>query len=174
MHPLLEKLRGGDRRSIGRSDEVVSEVLAAPSLFPALFDGILVDDTVLRMRCADAAEKITRSRPDLIAPFKSIILSSLGSIAQAEVRWHLVQMLPRLDLDIRQARKAASTLALFIADPAQSSIVRTFSMQALADLASSHPKLRPLAAETIADFAPSGTPAMKSRARKLLALLSEP
>ena len=30
MHPLLQKLDGGDMRSIGRSEEVVAEVLAEP------------------------------------------------------------------------------------------------------------------------------------------------
>ena len=33
MKEILDKLAGGDRRSIGRSDEVVAEVLAVLSLF---------------------------------------------------------------------------------------------------------------------------------------------
>ena len=70
MNSLLKKLSGPDRRSIGRSEEVVAEVLADPSLFGILFDGMLTDDAVLRMRCADAVEKITAQRPDLLQPYK--------------------------------------------------------------------------------------------------------
>jgi hypothetical protein len=32
---LIDKLRGGDRRSIGRSEEVVADVLAEPDLVGA-------------------------------------------------------------------------------------------------------------------------------------------
>ncbi len=39
MHPLLQKLDGGDRRSIGRSEEVVADVLADPALFDVVFQG---------------------------------------------------------------------------------------------------------------------------------------
>jgi hypothetical protein len=41
MRPLLQKLQGGDRRSIGRVDEVVAGVLAEPSLFGVVFEGML-------------------------------------------------------------------------------------------------------------------------------------
>jgi len=47
MHPLLQKLTGVDRRSIGKANEVVAEVLAAPNLFGILFTGMLNDDPVL-------------------------------------------------------------------------------------------------------------------------------
>ncbi|NTW58002.1 MAG: hypothetical protein HGA43_02395, partial [Nitrospirae bacterium] len=33
MHAILQKLTGGDRRSIGKANEVVAEVLARPALF---------------------------------------------------------------------------------------------------------------------------------------------
>jgi hypothetical protein len=52
---LLRKLEGGDRRSIGRSDEVVAEVLGQPTLFGALFAGLSVENPVVRARAADRA-----------------------------------------------------------------------------------------------------------------------
>ena len=39
MNPIVKKLQGADRRSIGRSNEVADEVLADPSLFGAVFEG---------------------------------------------------------------------------------------------------------------------------------------
>ena len=49
MNAILKKLSGSDRRSIGRANAVVTEVLADPSLFGVVFDGMLDDDPVLRM-----------------------------------------------------------------------------------------------------------------------------
>ncbi|MEK7785160.1 MAG: hypothetical protein AAB658_07015, partial [Chloroflexota bacterium] len=56
---ILKKLEGGDLRSIGRSEEVAADVLADPALFGELFDGMLDDNPLIRMRAADAVEKIT-------------------------------------------------------------------------------------------------------------------
>lgn len=36
MHPLLKKLSGGDRRSIGWSNEVVAEVIGDTKLFDVI------------------------------------------------------------------------------------------------------------------------------------------
>lgn len=55
---ILRKLEGGDRRSIGRSEEVVSDVLENPGLFKDLVTGSAVADVIVRMRASDAIEKI--------------------------------------------------------------------------------------------------------------------
>ncbi len=55
MHPILSKLEGGDRRSIGKANEVVAEVLADPTLFEVVFSGLFSDDPLVRMRVADAS-----------------------------------------------------------------------------------------------------------------------
>jgi len=74
MSDILKKLTGGDRRSIGRVDEVVKEVLADPSLFEAVLVGMLHDDPLIRMRCADAVEKITVSHPEYLWPYKTRLI----------------------------------------------------------------------------------------------------
>lgn len=57
---IHQKLTGTDRRSIGRSNAVVSDVLAEPALFKEVFSGMVSGDPVISMRAADAMEKITR------------------------------------------------------------------------------------------------------------------
>jgi hypothetical protein len=59
MDTILRKLEGSDRRSIGRVDEVVTAVIKKPSFFNELIGGLFVEDPVVRMRAADAIEKIT-------------------------------------------------------------------------------------------------------------------
>ena len=74
MSDILKQLTGGNRRSIGRVDEVVKEVLADPSLFEAVLAGMLHDDPLIRMRCADAVEKITVSHPEYLWPYKTRLI----------------------------------------------------------------------------------------------------
>lgn len=50
MHEVSHKLAGHDRRSIGKSNEVVSDVIRDPSLFGLVFNGMLSDDPLTRMR----------------------------------------------------------------------------------------------------------------------------
>ena len=166
MHPIVEKLKGGDRRSIGKSDEVVAEVLAEPGLFDIVFANMLSDDPVLCMRCADAVEKITARHPEYLQPYKRALIEQVACSEQQEVRWHVAQMVPRLTLNARERKKVVGILLNYLND--KSSIVRTFSMQALAGLAESDTKYRPQVIQILAEAIQTGTPAMKSRGRKLV------
>lgn len=50
MGRILQKLKGGDLRSIGRVEEVVQDILNNPVLFTEVFEGMLNDDPLVRMR----------------------------------------------------------------------------------------------------------------------------
>ena len=50
MGEVLQKLKGGDLRSIGRAEEVIEDILKNPSLFAEVFEGMLHDDPRVRMR----------------------------------------------------------------------------------------------------------------------------
>ena len=169
LHPEVAKLGGGDRRSIGRSNEVVADILADPSLFDLIFDAISSDDPLIAMRAADAVEKVTARRPELLRPHKRRLLTELALIPQQEVRWHVAQMLPRLSLSARERRQAAEIVESYLDD--RSAVVRTCAMQALADLAADDAKLRERVVPLLRDLTRDGTPAMRARGRKLLAEL---
>ena len=199
-HKILGQLEGGDRRSVGRADEVAALVSRNPKLFPRLFAGLWSDDPLVRMRATDAAEKVTRTAPQLLQPYKAELLGLLAESAlgepefvesdqqpvqkrvrrsskqvvqqpiQQEVRWHLAVMVPRLKLIPAEAQRVASELAVYLDD--RSSIVKTFALQGLWELAQQHPSVRPLVLELLERAARSGTPAMRARSRKLLAHLA--
>ena len=118
------------------------------------------------MRAADAAEKASRSNPDLLQPHKRELLGLLGEAVQQELRWHLALMIPRLQLTAVERRRAAECLEVYLED--RSSIVKTFAMQGLADLARQDPGLQVEVREQIRTLTRTGTPAMKARGRKLL------
>jgi hypothetical protein len=170
VHPILKKLSGGDRRSIGRSNQVVTEVLANPGrarqLFRILVNALTSADQVLRMRASDAIEKITAHRPELLQPFNRDLLVLAGSSNQKEVRWHLALLVPRLKLRPNEAAAAVEILVDYLRD--KSSIVKTFAMQALADLASNDQKLKSQIRPLLEELTQIGTPAMRARGRKLL------
>ena len=167
---LIDKLRGADRRSIGRSEEVVCDVLAEPELFSALIEAMAASDPVVRMRAADAAEKITCRRPDLLVACKQRLLDDIAAAPQQEVRWHVAQMLSRLALTGSERERAVEILIGYLDD--DSSIERTFAMQALADLAARDDALRDRVIPLLEHLVDTGTPAMRARGRKLVAQLT--
>jgi hypothetical protein len=166
---ILRKLEGGNRRSIGRSNEVVADVIADPVLFDAVFSGLLSGEPLLRMRAADAVEKITARHPELLQPYRQVLIGEVARLDQKEVRWHVAQMLSRVEWNTMERRQAIAILMEYLND--RSSIVKTFAMQALTDLARRAPELRPIVMVRLQELAVAGTPAMRARGRKLLAKL---
>jgi len=169
MSNLLRLLHGTDRRSIGEANRVVAAVLKNPRAFAAVFNAMLSDDPVVRMRAADAVEKITATRPDLLRPHKRLLLTRVARCEQQEVRWHVAQMLPRLVLTPRERERAVAILEAYCDD--QSGIVKTFAMQALADLVTQDENLRAPVIARLEVLTRDGTPAMKTRGKKLLVAL---
>jgi HEAT repeat protein len=163
---ILASLSGGDRRSTGRSDEIVAVVLADPALFGRLIEGMSDPDPLIRMRAADAAEKVTLQRPELLQPFKEQLLDQMSPVEQQEVRWHVAQMLPRLELSPTERLQALDILLGYLDD--ESKIVKTFAMQGLSDMAQQDPTLRDEVIPVLVELTASGSSAMRSRGRQLL------
>ena len=90
----------------------------------------------------------------------------MAETEQQELRWHLAAMVPRLRLNAKERQIAISSLNRYLED--RSSIVRTFALQGLADLAQDDPSIRPEVIDVLREATRNGTPAMKARSRKLL------
>jgi hypothetical protein len=170
-NPILALLEGGDRRSIGRAERAAEMVRGNHRLFPKLLEGLWRDDPLVRMRAADAAEKVTRENPELLMTHKKELLGLLAEEQQQEVRWHLAGMLPRLALNARERQFVLATLQEYLQD--RSSIVRTFALQGMADLAATDASIRAGVIEVLREAMRKGTPAMKARSRKLLARMEK-
>ena len=134
--------------------------------FPDLLAGLWSADPLVRMRAADAAEKITRRHRELLHPYKKELLGLMTETQQQELRWHLAVMIPRLMLSAKERQVAIGSLNSYLED--RSSIVKTFALQGLTDLSHNDPGIRPEVIETLRGAARNGTPAMKARSRKLL------
>ena len=167
---LIEMLMGGDHRSIGRADEVVELVIASPDRFREIFEGILMDDSLIRMRCADVAEKVSKIRPDLLKPYKYRLLEEVSKINQQEVQWHLAQMMSYLDYTKEEEPKVVNILRGMLSS--KSRIVVVSSLDTLTELAIRNPKLRDSVLENIEQAMKTGSPAVRSRGKRLLERIS--
>jgi hypothetical protein len=74
--------------------------------------------------------------------------------------------MPRLNLTSDQRAAAVEILFAYLRD--QSSIVKTFAMQSLADLVSTDQKLKSQIRPLLEELTQIGTPAMRARGRQIL------
>jgi HEAT repeat protein len=139
-----------------------TDVSKDPALFADLFAGLLDEDRLVRMRAADEVEKVTRDQPELLQPWKRQLLGTVSALEDKQQRWRVAQLLPRLKATPKERKMVLRILMGYLEDG--SSIVRTFSMQALAELAMRDGRLLALVMPRIEHLTRTGTPAMKSRA----------
>jgi len=132
---------------------------------------MLADDPIVRMRAADVVEKVSAKRPELLQPHKKRLIGEIMLIDQQEIRWHVAQMIPRLKLRSAERKAAVKILFSYLED--KSHIVKTFSMQALADLAEEDTHLRRRVIPLLKELTKTGSPAMRARGRKLLHRLGD-
>jgi hypothetical protein len=93
-------------------------------------------------------------------------------VEQQELRWHLAQMLPRLELSRKDRVIAADILRRYLKD--RSRIVKAFAMQGLFDLAMQDERLLAPVRRMIFSLTRTGSLAMISRGRRLLRQLDRP
>ena len=170
MSTLEELLRGGDPRALKGVTRVVDVVLHDPGRFDEVMHAMAHDDEVVRMRAADAAEKISRTNPECLEPFKSTLLLAAAMAEQPSLRWHLAQIVPRMRLDAAERKHAVAIFRRYLGD--SSAIVKTCAMQGLADVALADVSLRPSVLPLLRNATKTGTAAMRARGTRLLEALT--
>jgi hypothetical protein len=171
MRTVLDKLRGGDLRSIGRANEVVADIKENPALFETVFRGLYDHDPVVRMRSADVIEKTTRERPELLFGYKDEIISIMTNVTQQEVCWHMAQIVPHLEYSNEEENEVIRVLKAYLSH--RSKIVRVCAMEAIAKLAEKNKAIMELAKTLIVVQVEAGSPAIRARGKKLLKRLNK-
>ncbi len=159
-------LSGRHRLHAGRAREVAVLVLDEPKRIAQLIECFWDEDAGVANRAADALERASYYRPSLAARWTEPLIGLMAEAEQNKLRWNLALSVPRLDLSVAEARRAASTLRTYLED--RSSIVKTAAMQGLASLVRCDPSLLPEVLDTLRILSRSGTPAMRARGRFLL------
>ncbi len=166
---VRERLRKNERRQLGASDSVASDVLRYPERFAELFEAIFDEDAVVCGRAAAAAELVTRGRPDLLVPFRKRLIADAADTDNPEVRQAVARMLPRIKLEPRERAKAVAVLDRYVEDDEPA--VRLAAMQSLTDFSNDDAVLRERVVVMLERFSREGSETMKLRGRQMLARL---
>jgi hypothetical protein len=162
---------GKGRISVGRAEQVAALVLAQPKKASRLIECLWDQDPGVVNRAAHALERFTRDGLPvpmaMVNSWKTSLLGLLCEASENKLRWHLALIVPRLELDLPECRRAADALQSWLEDRS-SSIVKTMAMQGLADLTRRDPSLLPMVLDLLRIHSRSGTPAMRARGRLLL------
>ncbi len=97
---------------------------------------------------------------------RGCFLGPVAAIDQQEVKWHLLQILPRLELSDPELVTAAAIACSALRH--ESRIVQAEALSALFSLARAEPKLLERARQAAAAGVGSDSPAVRPCARKLL------
>jgi hypothetical protein len=123
-------------------------------------------DPVVRMRAADALEKISRVVPDQFEPYKEALLTRKLEDGSVELRWHLIAITSRLALQANEAGRFFGYLDQCLRRDA-SRIVKVAALQAAYDLSVKFPQFEAKLKEMLAFARSSPWPSVIARAAKL-------
>ena len=126
-------LSGGDLRSIGKSDSIVSNIDNQDD-FDGLFQCLFHNDRIVAMRAADAVEKITVSNPSYLRKHKMEIIELCNTAEYKELKWHLALLVPRLNYGGEDFDHIWNLLSKWATNKDESKIVRVNSLQGLFEL----------------------------------------
>jgi len=172
MNQVLTWLSGGDLRSDGMADEVAHFILDNPGAFEDLYAGLTEADDVVRGRTADAIEKVSRSRPDLIVDH----LPEIESLAREEqvplVKMHLAMIFGHLAVYPHVTEQLIPPLSSLLDDI--SVFTRSWAIVSLCIIARKYPQECQGVIELLVPLQVDGSIAIRSRVKKAIKLLTDP
>jgi hypothetical protein len=123
---------GGHKNSLGEVGTVIERVLHDASLLAELYDCLFNEDAWVRMRAADAMEKVARLHPDWLEPYVDRLLRDFSVSTQPSIQWHLAQIYSQVKLSDTQKRLAIAWLEQLLASSEIDWIVAANAMDTLA------------------------------------------
>ena len=156
---------GSDMRSPKGAAEAADFVLKNPSTITQLMALVESGNKVFQMRSSDALEKISAAEPEILMPYTDNFIAFAKRATQKEVRWHIVQILPRLKLNKKQIEAIVPILQNYLND--RSKIVVAFTIDALFQFSKNNEKAKGLFKHVAETLAETSSPAIKARLRKL-------
>jgi hypothetical protein len=161
-------LSGRDLRKLRNNQRVIGAVRDRRD-FERLFKLVFASDRPVAMRASDAVEKITRDHPEYLAGHSSQLLELARHTPNKEMKWHLAQVVARLDFKSGESGKVWRQLSYWVRNPNESRIVRVNALQGLFDMCSrgKNQSLKRSFIRTLAEVERSHEPSLLARARVL-------
>lgn len=159
-------LSGRDIRTVKQNSIVVRAVTDQRS-FDQLFALVFHHERPLVMRAVDAVEKITLKHPEFLKPHKVQLMSVLKSADHKELKWHITQLIPRIDLSEAELRDVVHILSYWALNKNESKIVRVNALQGLFDLSRKHSKVNEDLTKAISAMDHELIPSIQARIKKI-------
>ncbi len=169
MNQVLKWLSGGDLRSDGMSNEVADIVLNNPQLFGDLFEGLSAGDDVIRGRTADALEKVSRERPDLLVDRLHLLMQVSKFDTVPMVKMHIAMIFGNLAVYKEKINQLILALLDLLED--ESAFVKSWTISSLCIIGRIYPGERDQIVEKIVPLQKDKSIAIRTRAGKALNLL---
>lgn len=125
-------VEGGKTNSLGRVDEVIAIVLRDKTRMEELYACLFDENAWVRMRAADAIEKICREYPDWLIPYIDRFQRELAQSLQPSIQWHLAQIYRQVNLLPVQKQAAIAWLQKVLSTKEVDWIVSANAMETLA------------------------------------------
>ena len=166
MKILKTYLEGGDLRSIGNVDRLVS-LINTQSEFDLLFKYLFSEERLIRMRAADAIEKISAGNFELLFSHKLELIELMKTAIDKELKWHLALMISRVELTSTELRKVWKYLSKWAIDQKESKIVRVNAIQSMYELSNRNKAYLEKFKSILAKVQTENIPSINARLRKL-------
>jgi hypothetical protein len=119
------------------------------------------------MRAVNAVEKITSKHPEFLYPHKLQLLGVLKSADHKELKGHIAQLVPRIDLTVEELNTVWHTLAFWVLNKNESKIVRVNALQGLFDLSRDKPRFIEEFQKIISAIEHEMIPSIQARIRRI-------
>ncbi len=168
-----EMLTGGHPNSLGRTEEVVSQVLRDKARLSELYDCYFEDDEVVRLRTSSAFKRIAKQQPDWLVSYVDRFTSDVAEIDQASKQWTLAQLFGLLVTQMTPTQRAAAVKVMQRnLERSQDWIVLNLTMQTLAVWATTDTRQAQWLVPQLKKLSSDSRKSVAKRARKLLARLA--
>jgi hypothetical protein len=166
LKTIRAMLAPGSRLDCGNACAVAASVLKNPRKTGQVVECLWDEDVGVANRAADALERASSRRPEILARWKDALLDRMLDAEENKLRWNLALMIWRTRLNETDTARAAAVLRTWLED--KSSIVKTSAMHGLAGLTLWDRSMLPEVLDMLRVLSRTGTPAMRARGRILL------
>jgi hypothetical protein len=166
MKDFKEYLKGNDLRSIGNNEKIM-KLIHSQKDFDKLFSYLYNENRNIRMKAIDIIEKVTVEEKNYLKKYKNEFIEFTENNNDIEFKWHLAQLLSRLEYNNKEIKFVWKELKKWALDTKESKIVRVNSLQSLYELKNNTQKFESEFMDIIKHLKTENIPSINSRIKKI-------
>jgi HEAT repeat protein len=153
------------------ANEAAAFVLSNPEVYPELYEGLSVEDDVIRSRASDALEKVARVKPELLKDKLPELIDIAKTESVPAVKLHLAMIFGHLAVYEAEKEELISILVHLLRDT--SVFAKGWAITSLCILGRRYPEESQRILNEISSLQNDNSIAVRSKVRKAIVLLSD-